>query len=128
MARRGALDFDMVNDTAGIKADPSDQWWQHTSSDTSGWQMSTEDARHDALYDDLLEATTVEEVERLSREMDKNYIEQHWTLWGPDSPVYNVAQPWVMGYAGEGIMGGGTNNTLFQYLWIDSRLKEAMGH
>ena len=128
MARRGALDFDMVNDTAGIKANPSDQWWQHTSGDTSGWQMSTTDARHDALYEDLLEATTVEEVERLSREMDQNYIEQHWTLWGPDSPVYNVAQPWVMGYTGEGIMGGGTNNTLFQYLWIDSRLKEAMGH
>ena len=60
--------------------------------------------------------------------MDTRAIEQHWDIWGPSAPQYNVVQPWVMGYDGEGILGGGTNYHIFKYLWIDSELKAAMGH
>ena len=28
-------------------------------------------------------------------------ISQHWQLWGPVEPAYNVTQPWVKGHNGE---------------------------
>ena len=60
--------------------------------------------------------------------MDMRYIEQHWMIWGPWAPQYNVAQPWIMGYNGEGIIGGNTTHLVFSKLWIDSEMKAAMGH
>ena len=49
-------------------------------------------------------------------------------IWGPWAPQYNVAQPWIQGYNGEGIIGGNTGHLVFSKLWIDSRMKKAMGH
>ena len=55
-------------------------------------------------------------------------IEQHLQAWGPLAPEFTVHQPWVIGYNGEGGFGGAQNQVVFSRLWIDSELKEAMGH
>jgi peptide/nickel transport system substrate-binding protein len=128
MAKRNVLDFELLSDVTGIKMDPTWQMNFFWSKSTQGWQSSVADAEFDALYEASMEAATIEEQKGLIQKMDRRMIEQHWMIWGPDAPLYNVTQPWVMGYDGEGILGGGTNHTLFQYLWIDSELKEAMGH
>ena len=55
-------------------------------------------------------------------------LERHWSIWGGEMPQWNVSQPWVMGYNGEIWLGVGQNDSWFARLWIDSELKEAMGH
>ena len=96
---------------------------------STGWhQIPQHDAQYDALYEEMLAATTIEEQRRLIKEMDMRFIEQFWMIWGPKAPEFNVHQPWVMGYNGEGGLGAGQYQTVFSRLWIDSQLKAAMGH
>ena len=94
-----------------------------------GNRSGISDPVYDAMHEEILAATTIEEQQRLVKEADMYAIEKHWTIWGPITASFNVVQPWVKGWSGEvflGVMnyGGG----LFSRLWIDSELKEAMGH
>ena len=83
----------------------------------------------DAMVDAALAATTIEEQKRLIAEVDMYAIEKHWLIWAPKSPAYMLAQPWLIGYNGELDLGLNEKwTTLFARLWIDSELKEAMGH
>ncbi len=82
----------------------------------------------DAIIEAALAAPTIEEQQRLIAEADMYAIENHFQIWGPKSPVFQLAQPWLIGYNGENRLGGFEAHTLFTYLWIDSELKEAMGH
>ena len=82
----------------------------------------------DAMVDAALAATTHEEQQRLIVEADMYVIEKHWQIWGPRSPTFMVAQPWLTGYSGEiGHWAVGDQWTTHSRLWIDSELKEAMG-
>ena len=84
----------------------------------------------DAMVDAALNATTIEEQQRLIAETDMYMIEKHWQIWGGKPAVYYLAQPWLIGYNGE--MDTGLDplgfNLLFARLWIDSELKEEMGY
>ena len=86
------------------------------------------DAQYDAWYEAALAATTLEEQRDLIKKMDMRSIEQAWFIWGPTAQSFNVAQPWVMGYNGEGIVGGSANRHVWKFLWIDGEMKQAMGH
>jgi hypothetical protein len=55
-------------------------------------------------------------------------MENHLFVWGPTAPKFNAIQPWVIGYNGESMLGSDDRMVLFSRLWIDSELKEAMGH
>ena len=55
-------------------------------------------------------------------------IEQHRYVWGPKAGKYIAIQPWVEGYNGELYFGISHRLPIFARLWIDSELKEAMGH
>ncbi len=120
-------DFGLSTDVGGVKADP---FWQVgkflSGSGTNRAGLS--DAQYDALYEAAPVATTMEEHVRLIKEMDWRIIEQHWMIWGPLAPAFTVHQPWVIGYNAEGGFGGMQNHVVFSRLWIDSELKEAMGH
>ena len=81
------------------------------------------------MVDAALAATTMEEQERLIAEADMYAIENHWQIWGPKSPFFILAQPWLVGYDGESDEAFGDYvQTLFARLRIDSELKKAMGH
>ncbi len=82
----------------------------------------------DAIIEAALNATTIEEQQRLIAEADMYAIEKHFQIWGPKSPVYFLAQPWLIGYNGERRLAGFETHTLVAYLWIDSELKEEMGY
>ncbi len=86
------------------------------------------DPQYEAWYEEMLAATTVEEQQRPIRDMDMLSIERHWMVWGPLPPAFNVHQPWIIGYSGEGGMGSMQNLTVFSRLWVDNELKEEMGH
>ena len=85
----------------------------------------------DPVFDSMLEAamaaTTVEEQQRLVAEADMYIIEQQFYIWGPKVPQFGATQPWVIGFNGDFYIDI-TNPPSFARLWIDSELKEAMGH
>ena len=83
--------------------------------------------QYDALYDEMVAATTIEQQTRPIREMDMRHIEQSWIIWGPIAPVFSVHQPWVMGYGGEGGFGRQQYLNVWARLWVDSQLKAEMG-
>ena len=86
------------------------------------------DPQVDAMIDALRATTDLEEYMSLFREIDLYSVEQHWVIWGPDSPQYQVTQPWVKGYNGEATMGDWQFRDLFARLWIDQELKAEMGY
>ena len=90
--------------------------------------VAVSDPQVDAMIDALRATTDLEEYQRLFREIDMYAIEQHWFIWGPDAPQYQVSQPWVKGYNGEATMGNWQFRDLFARLWIDQELKAEMGH
>ena len=126
VAAQEAGDFELTSTEAGAKVAPSGQmgyFW-------SGWYRNAiiNDPQYEAWYKEMQDATTVEEQMPPIKNMDMMVIEQHWMTWGSLPPAYNVHQPWVKGYSGEGGMGAMQNLPVFARLWIDSDLKEEMGH
>ena len=87
-----------------------------------------QDPEYDAMVDAALGATSIEEQKRLIAEVDMYAIEQHWQIFGPKSPIYLLAQPWVKGYNGELALNKWEDWLNFAYLWIDSEMKEEMGY
>ena len=72
-------------------------------------------------------AASPEEQQRLVREADMYFIEQHYNLWGPKVPLFNAAQPWIKGYNGEVELGLARATAILARIWIDSDLKQEMG-
>ena len=51
-------------------------------------------------------------------------IMKHEIIWGPKIPQFNAAQPWVIGYNGEGELCNQCNSApIYARLWIDQDLK-----
>ena len=127
-ARHKAGDFDMSVLNNGTEADPTTAVSRYWSGHPWNVARVIFDAQYDAMYDALIAAATVEEEMRLTKQMDMHEIEHFWMLWAsPMTPWFNVTQPWVIGYNGEGPFGGGQYYVVFSRLWIDSELKKAMG-
>ena len=89
-------------------------------------------AFNDPVFDDMVEAavasSTFEERSALAKEADWYTLENHWIIWGPKNPVFNVIQPWIIGYNGEIAVGMTTFHATLVRLWIDFELKAAMGY
>ena len=82
----------------------------------------------DALFDAAQAAATVDEQQRVIRELDLYLAENHMLVWSPKPPQFNVSQPWIKGYNGEIDLGWGDRATIFSRIWIDPDLKQEMGH
>ena len=125
-AKFAAGDYDIVPYVSSNKGNPISQMIRFYSNNPRIPTISHPD--YDAWWERVLVSTDPDEVKDLIKKMDWMIIEQSWTLWGSLSPLFNIAQPWLQGYGGEGIIGAGMNHAVFQYLWIDSQLKTGMGH
>ena len=102
---------------------------RHTGHSTSIWNVPrVKDAELDAMIEAAESATSIAEEQRLASEADMYMIEQHFYVWGPKAGKYMAIQPWVEGYNGEVHFGGQHRLPILARLWIDSELKEAMGH
>ncbi len=82
----------------------------------------------DALVDAAVATTSIEEQQRLVKEIDMYMIENHWYVWGPMTGVYRAVQPWVTGFNGEWMISYMDQQSIHARLWIDSALKAEMGH
>ena len=102
---------------------------RHTGHSTSIWNVPRfKDPELDAMIEAGESATSIAEEQRLASEADMYMIEKHVYLWGPKAGKYMAIQPWVEGYNGEVHFGGQHRLPILARLWIDSELKEAMGH
>ena len=113
-----------TNPSAGA---PGTLRWQTHS--TAAWNMASfKDAEVDALIEAAESAPSIAEEQRLVREADLLIIAQHRYVWGPKAGKYIAVQPWVEGYNGELHLGQSNRLPILARLWIDSELKESMGH
>jgi peptide/nickel transport system substrate-binding protein len=97
---------------------------------TSGFAWNrgqVSDPKYDALYESMRAAQTVEELGEFAKQADLYAVAQHWQLFGPVEPSYNVTQSWVKGHIGEFYMGVWNKNAVYARVWIDQDLKEEMG-
>ena len=102
----------------GIRYLPETQW--NSSNADDPW--------YNAKFKEKQAATTMEEVNSVTKELNQYAIEQFWTLFSPIVPIFSASQPWIIGYNGEAWLGENRLESVFTRLWIDSELKEAMGH
>ena len=97
-------------------------------SSTSGWRdQNVIDAEFDEYYENMVAATTLEEQQEWARKADLRIAEGIWVIRGPRAPLFNVGQPWLKGYNGEGDLGHIQGMPIFARLWIDQDLKREMG-
>ena len=82
----------------------------------------------DDLVDAAVATTSIEEQQRLVKEIDMYMIENHWYVWGPMAGVYRARQPWVTGFNSEWMISYMDQQSIHARLWIDSALKAEMGH
>ena len=93
------------------------------------WNSSNvNDPWYEAKFKEKQAATTMEEVNSVTKELNQYAIEQFWTLFTPISPTYATSQPWLIGYNGENNLGKNRPQSILTRLWIDQELKAAMGH
>ena len=117
----------MYSAIAGTLYDPTQSGgWYH--SDSQWNRGGSQWPELDAMIDAALSARTVEEQQRLIAEADQYAMSRHWLIWGPKTPQYFMAQPWLIGFNGEAnLFGNGEPLFVFARLWIDSALKTEMG-
>ncbi len=82
---------------------------------------------YDALFQSILDAETLDEQMRLSREANLYSVTNHIYLWTALSPWFNFTQPYVAGFDGDFFMGRWQKNAVFARLWIDQALKTQLG-
>ena len=96
---------------------------------TSIWDLANMNTPEiDAMIEEAETTTSIAEQQRLAQELDMLLIEQQYYVWGPKTGKYMAIQPWVKGYNGEVHFGAQHRLVIFARVWIDSELKEAMGH
>ena len=127
VARRSEDDFEMIS------AEAAGRWilmviLQRYQKDAPWNTSNVNDSWYNAKFEDAGAATTIEEQNRILGEMHQYAIEKFWAIFGPMPPIFLPVQPWVIGYNNEYFLGSGQYNTVYARLWIDSELKEAMGH
>ena len=125
--RRDGGDFEMIANEMAHFGDPLANVRRYLSS-TGPNTSNVNDPVYEAMYEAAEAAATLDERNRIAGEMDQYSIEQFWSIWTPNSPTFNATQPWIIGFNNENWFGTGQIQTVFTRLWIDSELKEAMGH
>ena len=125
--RRNERDFEMINAEGASIWYPLPVMFRYVPD--APWNTSNvDDPVYTAKFEAGGAATTLEEQNRIAGELNQYGIEKFWTIWGPGAPLYVAIQPWIKGFNNEGALGNGQYTAIFARLWIDSELKEAMGH
>jgi peptide/nickel transport system substrate-binding protein len=101
--------------------------WAHSEGGYN--QPGIRDPHLDSLIEAAEQATTWEEQQMLIKEADQYVIANQYHIWFFKVPAFNAVQPWVVSYNGEYFLGFQQRYAqLFARVWIDSALKQEMGH
>ena len=91
--------------------------------DNAGNSANVNDATFNDMFRAAAAATTWEERNRLSKEMNMYAIERFWGIYGPMALQFSATQPWLIGYNGE-TSWPSLGTLVFTRLWIDQELKD----
>jgi peptide/nickel transport system substrate-binding protein len=112
---------------------PSRLLIRYTGSYTAN-EISVNDPVFNSFYPKAMATTNSTDFRKVISDMDEYIAQQHYHISLLQPKLYNFYQPWVNGYAAQSksISGGGAGpQLLFFYparFWIDSNLKESLGH
>ena len=77
------------------------------------------DATFNQMVQDFLNATTMEEAERIGKEMDTYWAEQHWCLYlGGAEVISTFISGRVGGYTGERLFKNWNANQILARIWV----------
>lgn len=88
---------------------------------TDGSENSTavSDSKFDALVSDFNSATTMADAEKIGKEMDEYWAEQHWCLYlGGAEVVSTFVSGRVGGYSGERMWKNWNTNQILPRIWV----------
>ena len=118
----------LIGGITGVTYSAINTLQRFTTNAPCNWNgAASSDPEYDALWEAANAAATLEEQNRLLKELNMYNVAQHWNLTGPVTPQFNVAQPWVKGFNGELRLGQGNYSTVMTRVWIDQDLKREMG-
>jgi peptide/nickel transport system substrate-binding protein len=93
--------------------------------DAAYWETTRSRDTYNAINAKLYDADA-------SAQILKDYgpyeLSQVWGVWLPSPYLYNLWWPWVKGYHGESVLGFDNRPKWTHYIWLDTALKEEMGH
>jgi len=90
--------------------------------------MHHSDTNFDTMYASLQASADANEFSRLSQELDKYVLEQHWRIPVCPTISYTIYQPYLKGYSGEVLgLASGPNWWYYSRWWVDQALKQSMG-
>jgi peptide/nickel transport system substrate-binding protein len=112
---------------AGRYQDPSGFLGQHTTG-ASANRCQCADPVYDALFEEASKASTRAEILPLYKKLNDRLRDQVYFVWGQETPLYSVQQPWIKGRNGEYVLGSNVESVIMARLWVDQELKEAMGY
>ena len=129
VSRRADHIYEMSTGDMGFNFSPSRwvSWYRDENLFLREYVGGIETPSMTAAYEAFFAATTIEEQQRAFKEFDMESIKRHNQIWGPMAPVFQVNQPWVIGYSGEMTLGEQDQSAVLARLWIDQDLKREMG-
>jgi peptide/nickel transport system substrate-binding protein len=78
-------------------------------------------AAYDAIVTEFYTTDDPAAIKPIMVKADKLTIEQHWSVNTFAIVTYNISQPYIMGYSGEGLFWG--SGPIYARLWVDQALK-----
>lgn len=89
--------------------------WYSKGSDAP--RSGINDPQYDSLRDSFFAATDPADAANTFKELDRYFIENHMMIMAVESNKFNIWQPYLKGYSGEGLEWG--QHMTFARLWID---------
>ena len=112
---------------AGRYQEPSGFLGQHTTG-ASANRCQCADPVYDALFEQASNASTRQEILPLYRKLNERLRDQVYFVWGQETPLYSVQQPWIKGRNGEYVLATNVESVIMARLWVDQELKASMGY
>ena len=77
----------------------------------------------DKYCEDIKLETDVTKRKQLIKEANVYGTSQFWGAFMPQEQSFNVGQPWLMGWQGEGLLGGFQPAGVYARIWLDQELQ-----
>jgi len=100
---------------------------QGLTSSQRGNDVLNNDPVYDAMFTELLKATSTDEARKVVRKADEYVLRHHWGAVTCPSVVYIAVSPYLKGFSGEDFAWAHTKEWVFPRLWVDQNLKKTMG-
>jgi peptide/nickel transport system substrate-binding protein len=132
--KQDALAYRGGGSSIGLQYEPLRQVVRFQTGYASNYNMVS-DPVLDTVYPKALAATSVDQVQQILIDANKEVSQQHVCIALLHAKTFAFYQPWLKGYSAQTLgiagLGGGGAGLLFFYparFWIDQNIKKSSGH